>query len=109
LIEKPGRTKAEAPRHWHGQSVMRQVEVEYSDGRVAQETLRFVVVHSSQLAQQQTQSYAGAQTKEATALADHVTRVHAQWFACLPDADAAIAEYEGRGQGRRGRHPRPWR
>jgi transposase len=109
LIEKPGRTKAEAPRHWHGQSVMRQVEVEYSDGRVAQETLRFVVVHSSQLAQQQTQSYAGAQAKEATALADHVTRVHAQWFACLPDAEAAIAEYEGRGQGRRGRHPRPWR
>src|ERR671922_310464 len=109
LLEKPGRTKAEAPRHWHGQSVMRQVEVEYSDGRVAQETLRFVVVHSSQLAQQQTQSYAGAQAKEATALADHVTRVHAQWFACLPDAEAAITEYEGRGRGRRGRHPRPWR
>jgi len=109
LLEKPGRTKAEAPRHWHGQSVMRQVEVEYSDGRVAQETLRFVVVHSSQLAQQQTQSYAGAQAKEAKVLGDHVTRVHAQWFACLPDAEAAIAEYEGRGQGRRGRHPRPWR
>jgi len=28
LVEKPGRTKAEAPRRWHGQSVMRQVEVE---------------------------------------------------------------------------------
>src|SRR5215471_98278 len=109
LLEKPGRTKAEAPRHWHGQSMMRQVEVEYSEGRVAQEPLRFVVVHASQLAQQQMQSYAGAQAKEATALADHVTRVHAQWFACLPDAEAAIAEYEGRGQGRRGRHPRPWR
>jgi len=27
LVEKPGRTKAEAPRCWHGQSVMRQVEV----------------------------------------------------------------------------------
>ena len=25
------------------------------------------------------------------------------------DAEAAIAEYEGRGQGRRGRRPRPWR
>ena len=109
LIEKPGRTKGEAPRHWHGQSVMRQVEVEYSDGCVAQETLRFVIVHSSQLAQQQTQSYASAQAKEATALADHVTRVHAQWFACLPDAEAALAEYEGQEQGRRGRRPRPWR
>src|SRR5262244_1154831 len=30
VLEKPGRTKAEAPRCWHGQSVMRQVEVEYS-------------------------------------------------------------------------------
>src|SRR5262245_20866529 len=109
LVEKPGRTKDEAPRFWHGQSMLRHVEVEYSDGRVALEALRFVIVHSSQLAQQQTQSYASAQAKEAAALADHVTRVHAQWFACLPDAEAAIAEYEGRGQGRRGRHPRPWR
>src|SRR5262249_19125655 len=31
------------------------------------------------------------------------------WFACAADAEAAIAEYEGRGQGRRGRKPRPWR
>jgi len=28
FVEKPGRTKAEAPRRWHGQSVMRQGEVE---------------------------------------------------------------------------------
>ena len=63
LVEKPGRTKAEEPRCWHGQSVRRQVEVEYSDGRVAQEELRFVVVHSSQLAQQQTQTYAAAPVK----------------------------------------------
>lgn len=45
LVAKPGRTKDEVPRRWHGQSVLRQVEVEYSDGRVAQECLRFVVVH----------------------------------------------------------------
>src|ERR671935_1670279 len=49
LVEKPGRTKDEAPRHWHGQSVTRPVEVEYSDGRVAGEELRFVVVHAGQL------------------------------------------------------------
>lgn len=109
LLDKPGRTKAETPRHGHGPSVMRQGEVEDRDGRVAQETLRCVVVHARQLAQPHTQSYAGAQAKEATVLGDHVTRVHAQWFACLPDAEAARAEYEGRGQGRRGRHPRPWR
>src|SRR5919201_859340 len=46
LVEKPGRTQDEAPRRWHGQSVLRQVEVEYSDGRIAQECLRFVVVRS---------------------------------------------------------------
>jgi transposase len=109
LVEKPGRTKAEAPRRWHGQSVMRQVEVEYSDGRIAAEALRFVVVHSSHLAQQQAQSYAAAQARETEAVAAHVRQVHARWFACRPDAEAAIAEYEGRGQGRRGRQPRPWR
>jgi transposase len=61
-------------------------------------------VHSSQLAQQQTQTYAAAQVKEAEAVADHIRRVHARWFACLPDAEAARAEYEG--QGHRGRRPR---
>jgi transposase len=109
LVEQPGRTKGEAPRRWPGQSVMRQVEVEYREGRTAQEEVRFVVVHSSQLAQQQPQSYGAAQAKDAEAVADHVRQVHARWFACLPDAEAAIAEYEGRGQGRRGRRPRPWR
>jgi hypothetical protein len=72
-------------------------------------TLRFVVVHSSQLAHQQTQTYASGQGKEAEVVADHVKRVQAQWFACLPDAEAAIAAYEGRGPGQRGRRPRPWR
>ena len=109
LVEKLGRTKAEEPRRWHGQSVRRQVEVEYSDGRVAQEELRFVVVHSSQLAQQQTQTYAAAQVKEAEAVADHLRCVQARWFACLPDAEAAIAEYAGQGAGHRGRRLRPWR
>jgi transposase len=108
-LEKPGRTTDEAPRHWHGQSVMRQVEVEYSDGQVAQEEVRFVVVHSSPLAHQQTQTYAVGQAKAAEAVADHVKRVQAQWLACRPDAEAAIAAYEGRGPGRRGRRPRPWR
>ena len=87
----------------------RQVEVEYSDGRVALETLRFVVVHSSQLAQQQTQAYTAAQEKEAGAVAEHVQRVQARWFACAADAEAAIAEYEHRGPGRRGRRPQSWR
>ena len=109
LVEKPGRTKDEACRQWHGQSVIRPVEVEYSDGRVRQEALRFLVVHSSQLAQQQTQAYTAAQEKEAEAVTAHVKQVQARWFACEADAAAAIAEYEGRGLGRRGRRPRPWR
>src|SRR5256885_2635114 len=82
LVEKPGRTKDEARRRWHRLSVRRRVEVEYSDGRVASEALRFVVVHSSQLAQQQTQTYAAAQVKEAEAVANHAPHVHAQCFAC---------------------------
>ena len=109
LVEKSGRTQHEAPRRWHGQSVRRQVEVEYSDGRVALETLRFVVVHSSQLAQQQTQAYTAAQEKEAEAITAHIKHVQARWFACEADAEAAITEYEGRGPGRRGRRLRPWR
>jgi len=108
-VDKPWRTRGAPWRRWHGQSIIRQVEVEYSDGHVALAALRFVVVHSSQLAQQQTQSQASAQTKDAEALADHVKRVEARQFACLADAEAAMAEYEGRGQGRRGRRPRPWR
>jgi hypothetical protein len=68
-----------------------------------------VVVHSSPLAQQQAQSSAAAQAKEAEVVADHGTRVPTRWFACRTDAEAAIVEYEGREQGRRGRRPRPWR
>jgi transposase len=109
LVEKPGRTQHEEPRRWHGQSVLRQVEVEYSEGRIAHETLRFVVVHSSQLAHQQTQAYTAAQAKEAAAVVAHIKHVQARWFACETDAAAAIAEYEHRGQGRRGRRPQSWR
>src|SRR4029450_5811680 len=81
----------------------------YADGRLAVEDLRFLVVHSSQLAQQAAGAYTAAQAKEAERVAEHSQRVEARWFACAADAEAAIAEYEGRGQGRRGRKPRPWR
>ncbi len=109
LLEKPGRTRQESPRRWHGRSVVRQVEVACADGRRAVEALRFLVVHSSQLAQQAAGAYTAAQAKEAERLTEHIQRVEARWFACAADAEAAIAEYEGRGQGRRGRKPRPWR
>ena len=109
LLEKPGRTRQESARRWHGRSVVRRVEVEYADGRLAEEALRFLVVHSSQLAQQAAAAYSTAQAKEAERVAEHSERVEARWFACAADAEAAIAEYEGRSQGRRGRKPRPWR
>lgn len=109
LGEKPGRTKDEAPRRWHGQSMVRQGEVEDSGGRVAQEPVRFVVVHSRQLAQQQTQTYAAGPAKAADVVADHVRQGPARWFACEADAEAAIAAYEHRGPGRRGRRPPAWR
>jgi hypothetical protein len=109
LVEKPGRTKAEAPRRWHGPSVRRRVEGEDSEGRGAQEEVRFVVVPSSQLAQPPTQTYAIVPEKEAGAVADHLRQGHARWFACEAEAEAASAEEEPRGPGRRGRRPQAWR
>jgi hypothetical protein len=109
LVEQPGRTQHEAARRWHGQSVLRQVEVEDSEGRRAHEPLRFVVVHASQLAQPHTQAYTAAPAQEAAAVVEHIQHGHARWFACAADADAASAAYEHRGQGRRGRRPQSWR
>jgi transposase len=109
LLEKPGRTRQEPPRRWHGHSVVRRVEVEYADGRLSLEDLRFLVVHSSQLAQQAAVAYSAAQAKEAERVTEHIQRVEARWFACAADAEAAITDYEGRGQGRQGRKPRLWR
>jgi len=109
LLEKPGRTTADVCRRWQGQSVMRSVEIEASKGPVSPATLRFVVVHSSQLAPQPTQTYTRSQAKDAETITHHIKRVEAQGFACVADAEAAIADYEGHGQGRRGRRPRPWR
>ena len=109
LLEKPGRTRQEPPRRWHGPSVVRRVPVEYADGRLDEAEIRFLVVHSSQLAHQGAVTSAAAQAKEAERVTEQVQHVEARWFACAADAEAAIAEYEGRGQGRRGRTPRPWR
>jgi transposase len=109
LLEKPGRTRQEPPRRWHGQSVRRGVAVEYTGGRQDMAELRFLVVHSSQLASQAAEAYAAAQAREAAQITEHIQRIQARWFACVTDAEAAIAEYEGSGQGRRGRKPRPWR
>jgi transposase len=109
LLEKPGRTRQEPPRRWHGQSVVRRVPVEYADGRLDVAEIRFLVVHSSQLAQQAATAYAAAQAKEAERVTEHIQRVEGRWFACAADAEAAISDYAGRGQGRRGRTPRLWR
>jgi hypothetical protein len=109
LLEKPGRTRQESPRRWHGASGVRQVEVADADGRLALAEIRFLVVHSSQLADQSAVAYAAAQAQEAARLAEPIRRVEARWFACAADAEAASADYEGCGQGRRGRPPHPWR
>ena len=109
MLEKPGRTRQEPPRRGHGQSVVRRVPVEYADGRLDGAEIRLLVVHSSPLAHQGAVTYAAAQAQEAARVTEHVQHVEARWFACAADAEAAIAEDEGRGQGRRGRTPRPWR
>jgi transposase len=109
LLEKPGRTRQEPARYWHGPRVIRHVAVEYTDGRQDVAEIRFLVVHSWQLAHQTAVASAAAQAKEAERLAAHVQLVEARWFACAADAEEAIADHEGRGQGRRGRTPHPWR
>jgi transposase len=109
FLEKPGRTQQDAPRHWRGTSVRRCVDVEYTDGHRGHEALRFLVVHSRSLAQQEAKAAATAQTQEAVQVEAHLKRVTAQQYACAADAEAAIAVYAGRAPGRRGRRPRPWR
>jgi len=66
-------------------------------------------VHANQLAQQAALTHVKAQTREAERVAEQIRRVEARRFACAADAETALADYEGRGQGRRGRRPRPWR
>jgi transposase len=109
LLEKPGHTSHDTPRCWRGKSVLRSVDVEYADGHIQQAELRFVVIHSSTLAQQETHAAATAHTKEAERVTAHIQQVTAQQYACAADAEAAIAAYEGRAPRRRGRKPRPWR
>lgn len=91
LLEKPGRTRQEPPRQWHGHSVVRRVPVEYTDGRLDGAELRFLVVHSRQLAHQAAVAYAAAQAKAAERIAEHVQHVEARWFAWAADAEEAIA------------------
>jgi transposase len=109
LLEKPGRRRLEAPRRWYGHSVTRQVEVEDSEGQVTLAPMRFVAVYSTQLAQRHAEAYTTQQQKEAKSLATHIAQVEARQFACQADAQGAIAAYEGRGPGRRGRPATPWR
>jgi transposase len=109
LLDKPGRTRQEPPRRWYGRSIRRAVEVEYADGRVVREPVRFVAVYSTQLAQQHAAAYEAGQRREAAAVAQFITEVETRHFACEADAEAAMAEYAGSGQGRRGRNPCRWR
>ena len=109
FMEKPGRTQGDEPRRGRGQSGERSVEVEYAEGQIAQETLRFLVGPSTQLAEPQAKAYAIAQAQEAARVADHIRRVAARSLAGAADAEAAIAQEAGRGQGRRGRRPKRWR
>jgi hypothetical protein len=107
--EKPGRTRQEPPRRWHGRRVTRPVPGESAEGRLAVEARRFLVVRSRQLAPQAAVASTAAPAKAAERIAEHIRRVEARWFACAADAEAAITDDAGQGQGRRGRKPPPWR
>jgi transposase len=109
LVEKPGRTTGEPARCWRGQSVKRVVPVEDGEGHVVQKAVRFVAIHSSQLAQQHAHAYTKAQRQEAEALAAHRRQLQAQSFACLADAEAARLTEQGSAPGQRGRPLQRWR
>jgi hypothetical protein len=109
LLEKPGRTQQEPPRRWRGQSVLRHSDVEDADGPIQQAELRFLVVHSSSLAQQETKAAATARAQEPEQVDAHRPRVAAQSYACAAAAAAAMAVYEGGAPGHRGRRPQLWR
>jgi transposase len=109
LLEKPGKRLSDAPKRWYGSSVTRQVEVEDGEGQVTLAPIRFVAVYSTQLAQRHAEAYAREQEQEAKSLATHIAQVQARQFACQADAEEAIAAYEGRTPGRRGRPSTPWR
>jgi transposase len=108
LVDKPARRRCDTPRRWYGRSLTREVEVEYRDGRIAWAPVRFVAVYSNQLAQHHAEAYGKAQAREAEALAEHVAQGQGRRFACEADAEGAIAEYEGRGTGKRGRRACRW-
>jgi hypothetical protein len=78
LLEKPGRTRQEPPRRWHGQSVVRCVPVEYTDGRLDVAEIRLLVVHLIPLAHQTAGAYTAAQAKETEHIAEHVQHVTAR-------------------------------
>jgi transposase len=109
LLEKPGKRRLDAPRRWYGRSVTRQVEVEDGQGQVSLAPMRFVAVYSTQLAQRHAEAHARQQEQEAKSLATHIVQVQARQFACQADAEGAIAVYDGRTPGRRGRAATPWR
>jgi transposase len=109
LVDKPARRRRDTPRRWYGRSLTREVEVEYADGRLAWAPVRFVAVYSTQLAQHHDEAYGKGQVREAETLAAHVAQVQGRRFACEADAEAALAEYAGRGTGQRRRPPGRWR
>ena len=109
LLERPAKRQGDAPRRWYGRSVIREVEVEDQEGHVTLAPVRFIALYSTQLAQNHERAHRQAQAREAQALATHIAHVQSRPFACEADAMGAIAEYEGRGPGRRGRAATPWR
>jgi transposase len=109
LLERPAKRQGDGPRRWYGRSVIREVEVEDQEGHVTLAPIRFIALYSTQLAQHHERAHHQAQAREAESLTTHIAQVQSRQFACEADAQGAIAEYEGRGPGRRGRAATPWR
>ncbi len=91
LRRRPGRRKGDAEEVFHGTSVVDQVEIELpvedSGPPVRQPmAVRYLVVHSSQLARQQTRTLARRIGEEAAQLGQSLARLGKRRFACQDDA-----------------------
>ena len=91
LRRQPGRRKSDPPRLWHGRSYLRGFQVVDPQTGVRQaRTLRFVVVHSSQLTARFEKGLARRLKKDAEGLKKAVRALTKQSFSCAADAQAML-------------------
>jgi len=91
LRRQPGRRKDDAEEVFWGTSVVDQAEIELpgeDSGPPVRQTMavRYLIVHSSQLARQQTRTLVRRISEEAEQLSQSLVKLEQRRFACQADA-----------------------